>query len=71
MLQLTAEQLKAARQGEAVRIEADGESFVLLSEAVYVDDLDFGPWTRQEMDLLADEAMQLVAGDGLDEDDGS
>ena len=67
MVQLTSQQLKAAEQGEAVKIEADGRAFVLLSRAVYEEELDFSPWTRQEMDLLADEAMELVTGDGLDE----
>ena len=71
MLQLTSEQLIAAEQGEAVKIEADGKAFILLSQAVYEDELDFSPWTRQEMDQLADETMQLVSGDGLDEADPS
>lgn len=71
MVQLTVEQLKAAEQGQAVRIEAEGKAFVLLSQAVYEDELDFSPWSQQEMDLLADEAMQLVTGDGLDEEDDS
>jgi hypothetical protein len=70
-LQLTPEQLKAAEHGEAVRIEAHGKAFVLLSQAVYEDELDFSPWTQQEMDLLADEAMHLVSGDELDEADQS
>lgn len=71
MLQLTPEQLKAAELGEAVKIEADGQAFVLLSQAVYEQDLDFSPWTEEEMDLLADETMQLISGDGLDEADES
>lgn len=69
MLQLTSEQLKAAEQGEPVKIEADGKAFVLLSQAAYEDDLDFSPWTQQEIDLLADESAQLVSDDGLDEAD--
>lgn len=64
MLQLTTEQLQAAEKGEAVGIEADGKAFVLLSRAAYEDDLDFSPWSNEEMDLLADEAMQFVSGDG-------
>ena len=71
MVQLTSEQLKAAEQGEAVKIDADGKAFVLISQAVYEDELDLSPWTQQEMDLLADETMQLVSGDGLDEADES
>ena len=67
MLQLISEQLKSAEQGEAVRIQADGKAFILLSHAVYEDELDFSPWTQPEMDLLTDEAMQLISGDGFDE----
>ncbi|MHB8974847.1 MAG: hypothetical protein ACYC3X_30830 [Pirellulaceae bacterium] len=68
-MQLTMEQLKAAEQGEAVRIEADGKSFILLSRRAYEDSLDYSPWTSEEMGLLADEALELVSGDGLDEPD--
>ena len=70
-MQLTLEQLKAAEQGEAVRIEADGKSFILLSRRAYEDSLDYSPWTTKEMDLLADEGLRLVSGDGLDESDES
>ncbi|MCY2996270.1 MAG: hypothetical protein NTY19_51735 [Planctomycetota bacterium] len=66
-MQLTMEQLSAAERGNAVRIEADGKAFVLLSQRVYEDSLDYSPWTATEMDLLADEALALVSGDGLDE----
>ena len=68
-MELTTQQLQVAESGEAVTIEADGKSLVLLSRAEYEDDLDFSPWSRQEMDSLADEAMQFVSGDELDEED--
>ncbi len=66
-MQLTAEQLKAAEKGEAVRTEAGGKKYVLLSEGVYEETLDYSPWTAKEIDLLADEALEFVSGDGLDE----
>ncbi len=66
-MQLTIEQLNAAEQGDAVRIEADGKTFVLLSQRIYDDSLDYSLWTAKEMGLLADEALKLVSGDGLDE----
>ncbi len=66
-VQLTREQLNAAERGDAVRIEADERTFVLLSQRIYEDSLDYIPWTGEEMDLLADEALELVSGDGLDE----
>jgi hypothetical protein len=52
-----------------VRIEAGGRKFVLLSQGVYEDALDYSPWTTREIDALADEALELVSGDGLDEPD--
>lgn len=69
MLQLTAEQLEAAERGDAVIVDADGKAFILLSRAVYDDELDFSPWSQQEIDMLADEAAEMSAGDGLDETD--
>ena len=66
-MQLTMEQLSAAERGDAVRIETGGKAFVLLSERVYEESLDYSPWTPKELDLLADEALALVSGDGLDE----
>lgn len=33
------------------------------------ESLDLGPWTAEEMNLLAAEAADLLAGDGLDEPD--
>jgi hypothetical protein len=66
-MQLTEQQLQAAEQGEAVRIEAGGKKYVLLSQVVYEDTLDYSPWTAHEIDSLADEALELVSGDGLDE----
>lgn len=69
-MQLTMEQLSAAERGEAVKIEAGGRKYVLLSQGVYEDALDFSPWTTREIDALADEALELVSDDGLDEPDG-
>jgi hypothetical protein len=66
-MQLTVEQLQAAEQGEAVKIEAGGKKYVLLSQCVYEDTLDYSPWTAREINSLADEALELVSGDGLDE----
>jgi len=66
-VQVTVERLKAAEQGDAVRIEAGGKKYVLLSQGVYEDTLDYRPWTAREIDSLADEALELVSGDGIDE----
>ena len=69
-MELTIAQLEAAEHGEAVRFEADGRTFVLLSQEAYEDSLDFSPWTTEEINLLADESLELASGDGLDESDG-
>ncbi len=70
-MHVTSEQLQAAERGEAVRIETGGKIFILLSRRVYEDTIDDSPWTNEEIDLLADEALELAAGDGLDEPDES
>ena len=68
-MHLTVEQLRAAERGELVRIEAGGKKFVLLSQGVYEGSLDYSPWTTREIDALADEALEWVSNDGLDEPD--
>ncbi len=36
-----------------------------------VEAVDFSPWTPEEIDLLAAETADLLAGDGLDSPDDS
>jgi hypothetical protein len=70
-MQLTVEQERAIRGGQAIDVNIAGTPCVLLRKDVYEagDALDFSPWSSEEMDLLAAEAADLVAGDGLDEPD--
>jgi hypothetical protein len=70
-MNLTAEQQQALQRGQAVPVDVGGTPCVLLRKDVYEhgEPLDFSPWTAEEMDLLAGEAADLVAGDGLDEPD--
>jgi len=48
-----------------------------VGEVVLREDIDergeagFSPWSKEEIDLLAGEAAELVAGDGFDEPDNS
>jgi hypothetical protein len=35
------------------------------------ENVNYAPWTKEEVDLLAAEAADLVGGDGLDEPAGS
>lgn len=68
-MELTAEQEQAIHRGQAVHVDVAGTPCVLLRKDVYErgDALDFSPWTPEEMDLLAAETADLLAGDGFDE----
>ena len=70
---LTAEQEQAIQMGQAVAVTVGGATCVVLRKDVYErgETLDYGPWTGQEMALLASETANLLAGDGLDEPDES
>jgi hypothetical protein len=61
MVELTDEQKKALAGGEAVRLRDNGLEYVLLRADVF-DKLayDDSPWTDEEMDLLAEEAGELL-----------
>jgi hypothetical protein len=68
-MELKTECLTAARTGQAVKIEADGHTFYLLSQQAY-DALEKGDnhvMTKEEMDVLADEANALIAEGETDE----
>jgi hypothetical protein len=45
------------------------DAYEKIKQRVCEDSLDYSPWTADEMDLVADEALELVSGDGLDEPD--
>jgi hypothetical protein len=72
-MNLTAEQERAIQNGQAVTVTVGGAACVLLRKDVYErrEDADYRPWTKEEMDLLASETADLLAGDGLDEPDAS
>ena len=72
-MKLTAEQERAIHKGEAVQVSVGGSECILLRKDIYElgEALDFRPWTVEEMDLLAAETANLLAGDGLDEPDKS
>ena len=62
-MELTAEDLTAAQEGQHVMIHANGHTFYLLSQTAYceLEKVDCGLMTKQEMDLLADEADALIS----------
>ena len=72
-MNLTVEQERAVQNGQAVMVVVAGRPCVLLRKDIYDrnEALDYSPWTTEEMDLLAAETANLLAGDGLDEPDGS
>jgi hypothetical protein len=68
-MKLTAEQQQAIHKGQAVQVSVGGAECVLLRKDVFErgEALDFSPWTAEEIDLLAAEAADVLAGDGFDE----
>ncbi len=70
-MNLTAEQQHAIQSGQAVRLTVGGLECVVLRKDIYErgEELDYSPWTAEEMDLLAAESADLLAGDGFDEPD--
>jgi hypothetical protein len=68
-VELTTEQEQALHSGQPVQVTVGGAACILLRKDVYErgDALDFSPWTPEEMDLLAAETADLLAGDGMDE----
>lgn len=67
-MEISTEQFQTASDGNVVKIQINGQIFYLLSEKKYeeLDDLDYGPMTKEEMDLLASHAADLIQDD-LDE----
>jgi hypothetical protein len=63
------EYLMAARKGQPVKIEADGHRFYLLSQQTYdaLEKVDDNLMTKEEMDMLADEADAIIAEGETDE----
>jgi hypothetical protein len=61
---LNLEQEMAIANGEPVALKVAGTDCVLLRRDVYLrlDPLpDAGPWTAEEMNLLADEAEEMIS----------
>jgi hypothetical protein len=70
-MKLPAEQERAIHNGQAVQVTVGGAVCVVVRKDVYErgEELDYSPWTAEEMDLLAAETADLLAGDGFDEPD--
>ena len=74
-MKLSSDQQQDLAEGQPVKVIVDGRNCVLLTrqafERVKDRDYDDGRWTDEEMNLLATEAADLVAGDALDREDDS
>lgn len=61
---LTMEQQKAVENGEPVALSVAGTECVLVRKDIYLrmdPDFETGPWTLEEMNLLADETDQIIS----------
>jgi hypothetical protein len=61
---LNSEQQKAVENGEPVALNVGGTDCVLVRRDIYLrldPDYDTGPWTIEEMNLLADEAEEMIS----------
>ena len=63
-MNLNKEQQRAVENGEPVSVTVAGTECVLVRRDVYLrldPDFDTGPWTIDEMNLLADEAEEMIS----------
>jgi hypothetical protein len=61
---LNIEQQKAVASGAPVMLNVAGTECVLVRRDIYLrldPDYDAGPWTPEEMNLLADEAEEMIS----------
>ena len=72
-MNLTAEQERAVHSDQAAQESVGGAACILFRKDIYErgEAVDFSPWAPEEMDLLAAETADLLAGDGFDEPDDS
>ena len=61
---LSVDQQKAMANSEPVAVQVDETECVLVRKDVYLHldpALDAGPWSLEEMNLLADEAEEIIS----------
>ena len=67
---LNREQQTAVANGEPVALNVAGTECVLVLKDIYLrmdPDYETGPWTIEEMNLLADEAHEMISRKESDE----
>jgi hypothetical protein len=61
IMQLTAQQERLLEEGRSVEVDVDGRRCILLTRETYdrltSAEIDASPWTDEEIDLLAMEAV--------------
>jgi hypothetical protein len=60
-MNLTPEQNRELEEGEPVRVTVGETQCILVREDVYQDEMDCSLWTEEEMNLLADEANEIIS----------
>ena len=64
MIELTEEQRKSIEDGNAVRVQENGQEYVMLRPDVYDriahEGYDSGPWEAEESDRLREESVSLL-----------
>ena len=63
-MNLNLEQQHAVESGKPVAVNVAGMDCVLVRRDIYLrldPDYDDGPWTGEEMNLLADEAEEMIS----------
>jgi len=68
-MNLSIDNFDAAKAGEAVRIDTNGQTFYLLSQELYeqLTQFDDSAATKEELDLLADELDTIISLSETDE----
>ena len=66
-MEFTKEQEQAIQAGRVVTLNVGGADCIVWRKDVFDrgEALDYSPWSSEEMDLLAAEAAEISAGDGL------
>lgn len=64
MIELSEEQRQSLDEGKAVRVQENGQEYVLLRPDVYdrlaEEGCDDSPWNAEELDRLREEAVDLL-----------
>jgi len=62
-MNLTPKQIEELKNGQAVHITVGETPCVLIREDLYDEEIDDSPWTEEEMNLLANQAADLIDDD--------